>query len=67
MKTVFLLTLPFLLLASGCMNSNLAWRGTNNVYYQDVSTDGSLTNTPTSGDTHINAEKTTDAKVDVVP
>jgi len=48
----------------GCV-TNLAWRGVVVNYDQKADTEGTITNTPTSGANSIAAEKTTDAKLDV--
>lgn len=54
-------------LLTGCINSpvNLAWRGVVHDYQQEATTEGRITNTPTLGDTSVNAEKTTDAQLDL--
>ena len=48
----------------GCV-TNLAWRGVVVNYDQKADTEGTITNTPTSGANSVAAEKTTDAKLDV--
>jgi hypothetical protein len=48
----------------GCV-TNLAWRGVIVNYDQKATTEGTITNTPTSGANSVAAEKTTDAKLDV--
>lgn len=54
-------------LLTGCVNSpvNLAWRGVVHDYQQEATTEGRIDNTPTLGDTSVNAEKTTDVQADV--
>ena len=61
MKIFLLLVLIFL---PGCV-TNLAWRGVVVQYHQEATTEGTITNTPTSGANSVAAEKTTDAKLDV--
>ena len=53
-----------LMILPGC-TTNLAWRGVIVNYDQKATTEGTITNTPTSGANSIAAEKTTDAKLDV--
>ena len=61
MKILLLLVLIFL---PGCV-TNLAWRGVVVNYDQKADTEGTITNTPTSGANSVAAEKTTDMKADV--
>ncbi len=61
MKYLLLIALMAL---PGCV-TNLAWRGVVVNYDQKADTEGTITNTPTSGANSIAAEKTTDAKLDV--
>ena len=53
-----------MMILPGCV-TNLAWRGVVVNYDQKADTEGTITNTPTSGANSIAAEKTTDAKLDV--
>ena len=54
-------------LLTGCINSpvNLAWRGVVDDYKQEATTEGRINNTTTRGATSVNAEKTTDAQLDL--
>ena len=61
MKYLMMITMMIL---PGCV-TNLAWRGVVVNYDQKADTEGTITNTPTSGANSIAAEKTTDAKLDV--
>lgn len=41
----------------GCMNTNIAWRGVTYNTEITASTEGKVTNTPTSGDSAVAADK----------
>jgi hypothetical protein len=60
----YLLLIAMMLILPGC-TTNLAWRGVIVNYDQKATTEGTITNTPTSGANSVAAEKTTDAKLDV--
>lgn len=65
MKTLTMTMLLLAILASGCKNTSLAWRGVNIVYYQTAENEGKITNKPENGDASVAAEKTTDLKADI--
>lgn len=54
-----------LLCPLGCMNCNIAIRGTVDVTRQHATTEGAATNLPRKGETSISAEKTTDVQADL--
>jgi hypothetical protein len=60
----YLLLIAMILILPGC-TTNLAWRGVVINTSQQADTEGTITNTPTSGANSVAAEKTTDAKLDV--
>lgn len=55
----------FLLYMAGCVNCNLAIRGTIDDTRQQASTEGSVRNDPQDGATSISAEKTTDVALPI--
>lgn len=68
MKTIAIIAIIAITAAlTSCINSptTIAWRGVVHDYQQEATTDGRIANTPMLRDTSVNAEKTTDAKVDV--
>lgn len=56
---IFILTIFSLLLATGCMNSPLAFRSVLYMNQQQVTTNGTLESAPTFGSANVEAPKTT--------
>lgn len=54
-----------LLCPLGCMNCNIAIRGTVDVTRQHATTEGRTTSSPKKGPTSISAEKTTDVALPI--
>ena len=54
-----------LLCPLGCMNCNVAIRGTIDVTRQHATTEGQTTSSPKKGSTSISAEKTTDVALPI--
>lgn len=60
-----LVLVGLLLFLLGCVNCNLAIRGTIDDTRQHATTEGAATNLPRKGETSISAEKTTDVQADL--
>lgn len=55
----FILILPVILLAAGCLNSPIAIRSVVHMNQQKATTDGTIESAPTVGSANIEAPKTT--------